>query len=137
MGITFGQRLGGHVSLSGGGETPRLAAPDGARVKVIQFGSMGRLIGPVFLIYQRRGLRARSCGRACQSSLSRCRPVVEGVIAMNRNLLNSFFSDERGTETVEWGLMAGLIVGGLVVTVGLIGLWVKNKFAALQLDLGA
>lgn len=56
---------------------------------------------------------------------------------MNRNLLNSFFSDERGTETVEWGLMAGLIVGGLVLTVAAIGLWVKTKFGALQTDLGA
>ncbi len=56
---------------------------------------------------------------------------------MARNLLNSFFSDERGTETVEWGLMAGLIVGGLVLTVAAIGLWVKNKFTTLQGDLGA
>lgn len=56
---------------------------------------------------------------------------------MSRNLLNSFLSDERGTETVEWGLMAGLIVGGLVLTVAAIGTWVKGKFAALQSDLGA
>ncbi len=56
---------------------------------------------------------------------------------MTRNLLNSFFSDERGTETVEWGLMAGLIVGGLVLTVAAIGVWVKAKFIALQTDLGA
>ncbi len=54
---------------------------------------------------------------------------------MNRNLLNSFFSDERGTETVEWGLMAGLIVGGLVLTVAAIGLWVKTKFQDLESDL--
>ena len=56
---------------------------------------------------------------------------------MARNLLNSFFSDEKGSETVEWGLMAGLIVGGLVLTVDAIGLWVKNKFNTLQGDLGA
>ena len=56
---------------------------------------------------------------------------------MNRNLLKSFFSDERGTETVEWGLMAGLVVGGLVVIVFAIGAWVKTRFADLQTDLGA
>ena len=54
-----------------------------------------------------------------------------------RNLVKSLLSDERGTETVEWGLMAGLIVGGLVTVVAAIGLWVKNKFADLQSDLGA
>ena len=56
---------------------------------------------------------------------------------MARNLLNSFFSDERGTETVEWGLMAGLIVGGLVLVVAAIGTWVKDRFSDLQTDLGA
>ena len=56
---------------------------------------------------------------------------------MNRNLLKSFFSDEKGTETVEWGLMAGLIVGGLIAVVFAIGAWVKNSFEELQTDLGA
>ncbi len=56
---------------------------------------------------------------------------------MNRNLLKSFFANEKGTETVEWGLMAGLIVGGLVVVVVAIGAWVRDKFEELQTDLGA
>ena len=55
---------------------------------------------------------------------------------MNRNLLKSLFSDERGTETVEWGLMVGLIVGGLVVVIGAIGTWVRTRFDNLQSDLG-
>ena len=54
-----------------------------------------------------------------------------------KNLVKSLISDERGTETVEWGLMAGLIVGGLVMTVAAIGTWVKGKFQTLQTDLGA
>jgi Flp pilus assembly pilin Flp len=49
----------------------------------------------------------------------------------------SFLKNESGTETVEWGLMAGLIVGGLVLTVAAIGTWVNNKFTSLQTDLGA
>ncbi len=53
-----------------------------------------------------------------------------------RNLVKSLLSDERGTETVEWGLMAGLIVGGLVTVVAAIGLWVKTKFELLESDLG-
>ena len=59
------------------------------------------------------------------------------MFRMNANPLKSFFSDERGTETVEWGLMAGLIVGGLVLVVAAIGTWVKLKFTQLQTDLGA
>ena len=54
-----------------------------------------------------------------------------------KNLVKTLLSDERGTETVEWGLMAGLIVGGLVLTVAAIGTWVKLKFTELQTDLGA
>ena len=61
---------------------------------------------------------------------------VEGVIAM-RNLVSAFLSDEKGTETVEWGLMAGLIVGGLVLVVASIGAWVNLQFSNLQADLGA
>ena len=62
---------------------------------------------------------------------------VEGVFAMNRSLVSAFLSDEKGTETVEWGLMAGLIVGGLVLVVASIGTWVKLQFETLQTDLGA
>jgi len=59
----------------------------------------------------------------------------EKLFAMNRNLLKSFFSDESGTETVEWALMVVLIVGGQVLTVGAIGSWVENNFVELQEDL--
>ena len=52
------------------------------------------------------------------------------------NLLKSFFSDERGTETVEWALMVALIVVGLVLTVAAIGSWVMHEFEDLQDDLG-
>ena len=54
-----------------------------------------------------------------------------------KNLVKSLLSDERGTETVEWGLMAGLIVGGLVLTVAAIGAWVQARFAQLDADLSA
>ncbi len=51
--------------------------------------------------------------------------------------LKKFVSDERGTETVEWGVMAGLIVAGLVTVVGAIGIWIKGKFDTMKTDLGA
>ena len=54
-----------------------------------------------------------------------------------RNLVWSFVSDEKGTETVEWGVMAGLIVGTLVLTVAAIGTWVRGRFEGLDADLNA
>jgi Flp pilus assembly pilin Flp len=50
-------------------------------------------------------------------------------------MLKVFLNDERGTETVEWGIMAGLIVAGLVGIVAAIGTWVQRKFTTLQTDL--
>ncbi|MHC4441590.1 MAG: Flp family type IVb pilin [Planctomycetota bacterium] len=47
-------------------------------------------------------------------------------------LIKSFLVDESGTETVEWGIMAGLIVAGLVGVVAAIGIWVKDKFDELE-----
>jgi len=32
-----------------------------------------------------------------------------------------FLRDENGTETLEWGLVCGLIVVGAIVAIGLIG----------------
>ena len=51
--------------------------------------------------------------------------------------LKKFVTDERGTETVEWGIMAGLIVAGLVGIVAAIGTWIHGKFDTMKTDLGA
>jgi len=49
-----------------------------------------------------------------------------------RNWAVSFARDERGLETVEWGILAALIVTGLVATITTLGTQVKAKFTALQ-----
>ena len=54
-----------------------------------------------------------------------------------RNLVWSFVANEKGTETVEWAVMAGLIVGTLVLTVAAIGTWVSGRFNDLDADLKA
>lgn len=46
--------------------------------------------------------------------------------------VSSFLADERGTETVEWALMAGLLVGGLLLTIASVGLWIKDAFEDLK-----
>ena len=36
-------------------------------------------------------------------------------------MLRRFASDERGTETLEWGLVCGLIIVGAITMIALIG----------------
>ena len=43
-----------------------------------------------------------------------------------------FFSDECGMETVEWGVLAALIVAGVVAVIAGLGTNVLNKFTNLQ-----
>lgn len=45
--------------------------------------------------------------------------------------------DERGTETVEWGMIAGIIVGGLVLSVLAVGVWLNARFDDLRDELDA
>jgi Flp pilus assembly pilin Flp len=40
--------------------------------------------------------------------------------AIHKSLL-AFLRDERGTETLEWGLVCGLIVVGAITAIALIG----------------
>jgi Flp pilus assembly pilin Flp len=51
--------------------------------------------------------------------------------------LKRFAADDRGLETVEYAIIAGLIVAGLITVVVAIGTWVKGKFSDLKTDLGA
>lgn len=51
--------------------------------------------------------------------------------------LRSFLRDERGLETIEYAIISGLIVSGLVAIVVAIGTWVKAQFQDLRTDLGA
>lgn len=43
-----------------------------------------------------------------------------------------FLNDERGTETVEWAIMIGLIAVASIAIIAGIGLWVQNKFSSLS-----
>ena len=49
--------------------------------------------------------------------------------------LHSFLSDEQGLETVEYAIIAGLIVSGLVAIIVALGGWVKTQFSNLQTSL--
>lgn len=47
-------------------------------------------------------------------------------------LVKKIIRDQRGLETVEWGILASLIVTGLVTVVGLLGGQILNKFQTMQ-----
>jgi pilus assembly protein Flp/PilA len=49
--------------------------------------------------------------------------------------LKRFIKDEKGLETVEYAIIAGLIVVGTIATVVSIGAWVNTKFTALDTGL--
>ena len=48
-----------------------------------------------------------------------------------KELMKRFIKDEKGLETVEYAIIAGLIVVGVIATVTTIGGYVKVKFEAL------
>ncbi len=49
-----------------------------------------------------------------------------------RSLIGSFLRDDRGMETVEWAVLAALIVAGLVAVITGLGGNMVTKFTALQ-----
>jgi pilus assembly protein Flp/PilA len=51
--------------------------------------------------------------------------------------IKRFIKDEQGLETVEYAIIAGLIVVGIVAAITAIGTWVQLQFTTLQTDLGA
>jgi pilus assembly protein Flp/PilA len=55
---------------------------------------------------------------------------------MNKTLVRRFLSDDQGLETVEYAIIAGLVVAGLVAIVAAIGVWVNTRFQNLQTSLG-
>ncbi len=48
------------------------------------------------------------------------------------DLMRKFVRDEKGLETVEYAIIAGLIVVGTIATIISIGGWVGSKFDALD-----
>jgi Flp pilus assembly pilin Flp len=49
--------------------------------------------------------------------------------------LKRFWNDEQGLETVEYAIITGLIVAGVIATIAAIGVWVKTQFDNLNADL--
>ena len=53
------------------------------------------------------------------------------------NLVKRFARNDDGLETVEYAIIAGLIVVGTIVAITAIGVWVASQFQSLQSTLGA
>ena len=50
-------------------------------------------------------------------------------------LIKRFLSEDEGLETVEYAIITGLIVVGVIATIGAIGTWVASKFNTLNSNL--
>lgn len=48
------------------------------------------------------------------------------------SLFKKFLADEQGLETVEYAVIAGLIVVGAIATIASIGFWVATRFQELE-----
>ena len=48
-----------------------------------------------------------------------------------------FLADDRGLETVEYAIITGMIVTGLIAVVVAIGTWIKGNFDSLKTNVGA
>jgi len=52
-------------------------------------------------------------------------------------MLKRFLKDESGLETVEYAIIAGLIVAASIVTIVAIGTWVSVQFNKLKTTMDA
>jgi len=50
-------------------------------------------------------------------------------------MLKAFVREEGGLETVEYAIIAGIIVVGVITTIVSIGTWVSGKFTTLNAGL--
>ena len=50
-------------------------------------------------------------------------------------IVKKFINDERGTETVEWAIIIGIIAVGAIGFITTIGTWVVGKFQTLSTSL--
>lgn len=50
-------------------------------------------------------------------------------------LARTFLREEDGLETVEYAIIAGLIVVGTITTIAAIGVWVNARFSELETGL--
>jgi Flp pilus assembly pilin Flp len=52
-------------------------------------------------------------------------------------MLRTFVSDEHGLETIEYAVIAGLIVTGAIAAIAAIAIWLGNQYTDLKTKLGA
>ena len=54
---------------------------------------------------------------------------------LSTETVRRFIADERGLETVEYAIVAGIVLGGALLSIGMIATYVAARFKALELEL--
>ena len=52
-------------------------------------------------------------------------------------MLSRFVRDERGLEVVEYSIIVGLVVAGIIATIAAIGVWVAGVYNSVKAAIGA
>jgi len=52
-------------------------------------------------------------------------------------MLRALATDQRGLETIEYAVIAGLIVVGAITAIAAIAVWLGNQYTSLKTKLGA
>jgi Flp pilus assembly pilin Flp len=56
---------------------------------------------------------------------------------MKYGLLRTLALEENGLETIEYAVIAGLIVVGAITAIAAIAVWLGNQYTSLKTKLGA
>jgi Flp pilus assembly pilin Flp len=62
---------------------------------------------------------------------------VGAMMSATKALLRRIVNDEAALETVEYAIITGLVVGGCVMVIAAIGVWVKSQYQGFESQVGA
>ena len=125
----FGRLVDGGAEVAASDGSTKILA---AKNVIVATGSVPRSIPG----YEIDGVRIVTSDQALDWTSRPDRVAVIGAGAIGVEFA-SFLTDQRGTEAVEWGMIAGLMVGGLVLTLAAIGIWMESRYQGLLTGLGS
>ena len=57
---------------------------------------------------------------------------MRDLVMKQLQLLKDVTTDEEGAALIEYTVLLGILLVAVIVTIGLVGTWIKTKWTALQ-----
>ena len=57
---------------------------------------------------------------------------MRDLVMKQFHLLKDVTADEEGAALIEYTVLLGILLVAVIVTIGLVGTWIKTKWTALQ-----